>query len=50
MSLKTDLHLKLNAFAQRGKWNNILVKIITAPLFWILLVSGIVRQFIIRFY
>lgn len=43
MSLKTDLHLKLNAFAQKGKWNNTLVKIITAPLFWILLVSGVVR-------
>ncbi len=43
MSLKTNLQLKLNAFAKKGKWNNTLVNIITAPLFWILLVSGIVR-------
>jgi len=43
MSLKTNLQLKLKAFAQKGKWNNSLVKIITAPLCWILLVSGAVR-------
>jgi len=43
MSLKTNLQLKLNAFAKKGKCNNTLVKIITVPLFWILLVSGAVR-------
>ncbi|MDN5289117.1 MAG: Dolichyl-phosphate-mannose-protein mannosyltransferase [Mucilaginibacter sp.] len=44
MSIKNDLQLKLASFAQKGRWNNILVKIISAQLSWILIISAIVRS------
>jgi hypothetical protein len=44
MSRKNDLQLKLAPFAQKGRWSNMLIKIISAPLFWILIISGIVRS------
>ncbi|MDB5134567.1 MAG: Dolichyl-phosphate-mannose-protein mannosyltransferase [Mucilaginibacter sp.] len=43
MGKKNDLQLRLASFAQKGSWNNKLVKIISAHLLWILIISGIVR-------
>jgi 4-amino-4-deoxy-L-arabinose transferase-like glycosyltransferase len=43
MSIKKNFQLKLASFAQKGKWNSKLVTIISSPLFWILMISGIVR-------
>ncbi|MGF7038984.1 hypothetical protein [Mucilaginibacter lappiensis] len=44
MTIKDDLQLKLTHFAQKGRWNNTLVKIVSAHLFWILVISGVVRS------
>ncbi len=43
MGVKNDLQLKLDSFAQRGKWHNNLITIVSAPLFRILVISGIIR-------
>ncbi len=43
MGVKIDLQLKLASFAQRGRWHNNLITIISAPLFRILIISGIIR-------
>ena len=43
MGAKIDLQLKLDSFAQRGKWHHTLIKIVSAPLFRILVISGIIR-------
>jgi len=44
VGIKNDLQLKLASFSQKGRWNNKLVRIISADLFWILLISGIIRS------
>lgn len=43
MSIRNHIRLKLASFAKKGRWNQVLVKIIYAPLFCILLISGAVR-------
>jgi hypothetical protein len=44
VNLKNYLQLKLTTFAQKGDWQNTLVKIISSPLFWLLAISAVVRS------
>ncbi|MCK9613790.1 MAG: hypothetical protein M0R16_12995 [Bacteroidales bacterium] len=39
----TNINVRLISYAQKGKWQNILVKIITSELFWLLIICGIFR-------
>ena len=43
MSVNRHFQLKLTSFAQKWSWSSKLVKIIYEPLFWILIISGVVR-------
>ena len=43
MGVKNDLQIKLDSYAQKGRWHNALITIISAPLFRILVISGIIR-------
>lgn len=43
MRVKNYIRLTLSRFSQKGRWSKAVVQLISAPLLWVLLLSGIVR-------
>lgn len=38
-----NIKIRLNLFAQKGKWQNIVVKVILSELFWLMIICAIIR-------